>query len=118
MIETRYEISDDDGAFRMGRDLLGMMLAEILMVDFIHRLEATAMGPLVIVRRVAEDTDRADPVLSILARYCIAPEPERIREVRHHQCRSAVQTSGSKGPTYELQHNHISPAESSWSDIP
>jgi hypothetical protein len=118
-METRYEICDDDGVFWMPRAEVGKMLAEILMVDFIHHLEATAMGPLIIVRRSVKDNDQEDPVLSILARYGIAPDPRHTRRVRHHQCRSAASESASKGPSCALRRNHMSSAEAaSWADVP
>jgi hypothetical protein len=118
-METRYEICDDDGVFRMPRAEGGKMLAEILMVDFIHHLEATAMGPLIIVRRSAADSDQEDPVLSILARYGIASDPQRTRRVRHHQCRSAARPPSATGPSCAPRRNYISSAEAvSWADVP
>lgn len=118
-METRYEICDDDGVFRMPRAEVGKMLAEILMMDFIYHIEATAMGPLIIVRRSVGDTDQEDPVLSILARYGIAPDPRHTRRVRHHQCRSLDRAFASTGPSCAPRRNHMSSAEAaSWADVP
>jgi hypothetical protein len=112
-METRYEICDDDGVFRMPRAEIGKMLAEILMVDFIHHIEATAMGPLIIVRRSIKDNDPEDPVLSILARYGIASDFDQTLSARHHQCRSPASKSKTSEPLCRRQGSRISADEGS-----
>jgi hypothetical protein len=114
MFEARYEIADDDGVFRLDRDQLGLMLGEILKVDFIHHIDATAQGPLVIVRRALTDTDQADPVLSILARYGIVAPLGDIRSVLHHQCRPRVQAFLSKELSCLRPDSDMASAEFSW----
>jgi hypothetical protein len=118
MFETRYEISDDDGVFRLGRDNIGLMLGEILKLNFIHHIDATALGPLIIVRRSLEDTDQEDPVLSILARYGIVSAHLDERLVRHRQCRSTVEWIAPIEPSCPPLGIDTLSAGLSWSDIP
>ena len=68
--EMVYEICGDDGRFRMPRDQLAGLLADLMLCAAITRVELQGDGPLVITH-VALDIAARDSVWSILSRYCI-----------------------------------------------
>jgi hypothetical protein len=88
MKEIHYHIHASDGVFRMDKRALGSMLSEIVQVERVSRIEASAQGPMLIVRLEPEDIDQADPIVNILTRYGISSRRRRIPEVLHLQCHS------------------------------
>ena len=119
IIEVHYVISDADGIFRMPAEQVGALIADLLAVRVIVRLEAEAGKPLVIVRKSPADNDPEDPVLRILEGYGIAADPRHTQSVHRHLCLTKASQALSTEPSSARPDTHSASSASSsdWSPM-